>query len=102
MRNVQKKNLLALRNYKTKLNCGLAPSYGQNEKCTGARTEMVGTPFLREVSTDLVLDSGSSFTLSFSLLSSTEESRWKPAREACRRHRTELRSDPRPLTSSAL
>lgn len=46
---------------------------------------MVGGPFLREVSTDLLLDSESSLTLSFSFLSSTEESSWTLDRAACGR-----------------
>lgn len=55
-------------------NRNLTPSCGQKEKCGDARTGMMGT-FFREVSTGLLLDSGSSLTLSFSLLSSTGESR---------------------------
>lgn len=65
---------------------GLAPSAGRYKKCSDGRTEIV--PFLREVSIDLELDSGSSLALSFSLLSSTEESRSILDREDCERHRT--------------
>lgn len=67
---------------------GLAPSSGRYKKRSDGRTEKVGTPFLREASIDLELDSGSSLALSFSLLSSTEESRSILDREDCERHRT--------------
>lgn len=51
----------------------------------GGRTELVRAPFLSEVSTDLEMDSGSSFPLSFSLLSSTVESKSILDREDCTR-----------------
>lgn len=55
---------------------------------SGGRTEIVGTAFLSEASIGLDMDSGSSLALSFSLLSSTEESRSILDREDCGRHRT--------------
>lgn len=67
---------------------GRWPEFGRGSteglvgSCALSGTEMVGTGFLREVSRDLVLVSGSSLTLSFSLLSSTEESRWTADKEA--------------------
>lgn len=79
MRKVEKKNESVLRNVEV-----WRPPV---DRMKTARTEMVGTPFLREVSTDLGLDSGSSLTLSFSLLSSTGESRWTADREALRETR---------------
>lgn len=58
----------------------------------GGHTEIVGTPFLREASTDLDADSGSSFALSFSLLSSAAgESRSVVDREDCQRARERSR-----------